>query len=167
MCHPLTVSLVTTVPLPHAWPQPFVLPGSLHSGHSSARPPRSPRLMGIHGGSSPSPWHPRCRQEPPALFPAFAAKRLPARGECPVLASAGPLPALTALGGLQWGRGAICPPTAPVPHGGAGTAQARDWGGAGCPHPTAGDGHPLCGSIFRCSPSKWGGSRECLHPTGE
>lgn len=62
---------------PHAWPRRFV-PRSLHSGHSSVAS-RSPRLMGIHAGSSPSPWHPRCRQELPALFPAFAAKRPPVR----------------------------------------------------------------------------------------
>lgn len=76
--------------------------GSLHSGHSSLWPPCSPQLMGIHAGSSPSPWHPGCRQELPALFPAFAAKRLPAPCECPVPASAGSLPAPTPLVGL-WG----------------------------------------------------------------
>lgn len=117
--------------------------GSLHSGHSSAWPPRSPRLMGIHVGSSPSPWHPGCRQELPALFPAFAAKRPPAPCECPAPASAGTSPAPTALEGLRNGAGvAFAPPQPHCPTLGLMRLGRGAGGGAGCPHPAAGDGHP-------------------------
>ena len=141
--------------------------GSLHSGHSSVWPPRSPRLMGIHAGSSPSPWHPGCRQELPALFPAFAAKRLPARCECPVPASAGTSPAPTALGGpSQWGRGSICPPCSP-----GATRRGRCSSGMGlgvvlgAPTLLREVGTPPCGSIRWHSLSKRGGTGGCLHPT--
>lgn len=86
--------------------------------------PAPPRLMGIHAGSRPSPWHPGCRQELPALFPAFAAKRLPAPCECPVPAPAGTSPAPMALGGAsQWSRGGVCPPcsTGATGHGRCGS----------------------------------------------
>lgn len=116
--------------------------GSLHSGHSSAWPPRSPRLMGIHVGSSPSPWHPGCRQELPALFPAFAAKRPPAPCECPAPASAGTSPTPTALEGLRNGAGVAFAP--PQPHTGAGAAWAQGWGWCWVPPPCCRRWAPLC-----------------------
>lgn len=136
--------------------------GSLHSGHSSAWPPRSPRLMGIHAGSSPSPWHPGCRQELPALFPAFAAKRLPARRECPVLASAGTSPAPTALEGLRNGAGAAFAPPPPSP---GATRRGRCSSGMGlgvvlsAPHPAVGDGHPSVQEHSLAQPEQVGWER--------
>lgn len=113
----------TAAPEPHAGPRPFV-PGSLHSGHSSVAS-RSPRLMGIHAGSSPSPWHPRCRQELPALFPAFAAKRPPVRPVRPPWPPARPD---TSWGASLWGWG---PPKAPVPQEQAGVVLGEQGRGSG------------------------------------
>lgn len=69
---------------------------------------RLPQLMGIHGGGSPRPpitMASGCRQELPALFPAFAAKTLCALHGCLLLALTGPSPTPTAHEGLCNGAG--------------------------------------------------------------
>lgn len=119
------------VPEPRAWPQPFVPPdrrdaaaGSLHSGHSSPWPPRSPLA---HGYS--------CRQQTITM-----ASGLPAGTACPFpslcsqeaactvrVPCAGPrwhLARPMALGGAsKWSRGGVCPPcsTGATRHGRCGS----------------------------------------------
>lgn len=132
-------------PKPRAWPQPFVPPdrrdaaaGSLHSGHSSPWPPRSPPA---HGYS--------CRQQTITM-----ASGLPAGTACPFpslcsqeaactvrVPCAGPRWHLARFDGswggfaMEPGRRLPPPPVALVPHAMAGAAQARGWGWCWVPPP--------------------------------
>ena len=159
-----------TVPEPHAWPQPFVPPGRgsgvfafrAQLGVASPLPP-------AHGYS--------CRQQPITM-----ASGLPAGTACPfpsLCSQEAACAVRVPCAGLRWhlarpdgswgafamGPGQHLPPLQPRCHA-PGPVQLRHGagGGAGCPHPAAGGGHPSVREHSLAQPEQAGWDRGVSAP---